>query len=200
MSRSGLAGAISELADIVYVDAPNSASGPIPEDVSPFFEGPYFEWWNAHKSQDGSWSYDNWDKSLSFIQDVCRLHGPFDGVIGFSQGGAAAALLVAMQRSGLALQDQPRFRFCICFAGIRVRDAKLDDCFDHALRGVPSLHIIGDKDPVKRLTNALIASFDRPVVITHPKGHVIPSLTGDELKAFKVFLESQQSVLKGSNL
>jgi hypothetical protein len=27
-----------------YIDAPNAASGPIPDDVSPFFEGPYFEW------------------------------------------------------------------------------------------------------------------------------------------------------------
>lgn len=28
----------------VFVDAPNAASGPIPDDVSPFFAGPYFEW------------------------------------------------------------------------------------------------------------------------------------------------------------
>jgi len=27
-----------------FIDAPNAASGPIPDDVSPFFEGPYFEW------------------------------------------------------------------------------------------------------------------------------------------------------------
>lgn len=33
----------------VYVDAPNQASGPIPEDVKPYFEGPYYEWWNAEK-------------------------------------------------------------------------------------------------------------------------------------------------------
>ncbi len=28
----------------VFIDAPNAASGPIPDDVSPFFAGPYFEW------------------------------------------------------------------------------------------------------------------------------------------------------------
>ena len=33
----------------VYVDAPNEASGPIPDDVKPYFDGPYFEWWNAEK-------------------------------------------------------------------------------------------------------------------------------------------------------
>jgi hypothetical protein len=27
-----------------FIDAPNAASGPIPDDVSPFFAGPYYEW------------------------------------------------------------------------------------------------------------------------------------------------------------
>lgn len=27
-----------------FIDAPNAASGPIPDDVAPFFSGPYFEW------------------------------------------------------------------------------------------------------------------------------------------------------------
>ena len=31
------------------MDAPNEASGPIPEDVKPYFDGPYYEWWNAEK-------------------------------------------------------------------------------------------------------------------------------------------------------
>jgi len=31
------------------VNAPNAASGPIPEDVKPYFDGPYYEWWNAEK-------------------------------------------------------------------------------------------------------------------------------------------------------
>ena len=31
------------------MNAPNSASGPIPEDVKPYFDGPYYEWWNAEK-------------------------------------------------------------------------------------------------------------------------------------------------------
>ena len=33
----------------MYVNAPNEASGPIPEDVKPYFDGPYYEWWNAEK-------------------------------------------------------------------------------------------------------------------------------------------------------
>jgi hypothetical protein len=34
----------------------------------------------------------------------------------------------------------------------RVRDPQLE-CFYEAMRSAPSVHIIGDRDPVKRLTN-----------------------------------------------
>ena len=39
--------AIGDLCEFVYVDAPHPASGEVPEDVASFFQGPYFEWWNA---------------------------------------------------------------------------------------------------------------------------------------------------------
>lgn len=47
MKRAGLDKAIGDLVEIVYVNAPHPASGPIPNDVTPVFKGPYFEWWNA---------------------------------------------------------------------------------------------------------------------------------------------------------
>lgn len=31
------------VAQVTYINAPNRASGPIPEDVAPFFKGPYYE-------------------------------------------------------------------------------------------------------------------------------------------------------------
>lgn len=47
MKRAGLDKSIGDLVEIVYVNAPHPASGPIPNDVTPVFKGPYFEWWNA---------------------------------------------------------------------------------------------------------------------------------------------------------
>lgn len=72
----------------------------------------------------------------------------------------------------------------------RVRDPSLE-CFYAAMRPVPSLHIIGDKDPVKRLTNQLIDSFDHPLVINHTRGHVIPALQPPDLQRVRAFLETQ---------
>lgn len=111
--------------------------------------------------------------------------------MGFSQGGAAAALLVGLQRTGRALKNQQMLGFCICFAGIRVRDPQLDGCFD-ALKSIPSVHVIGDKDPVKRMTNMLIESFDNPIVINHPKGHVVPQLSDGDVERMRAFLIARQ--------
>jgi hypothetical protein len=47
MRRAELDERLKDLVDIVYVNAPHEASGPIPDDVAPFFQGPYYEWWNA---------------------------------------------------------------------------------------------------------------------------------------------------------
>jgi hypothetical protein len=176
------------LVDIFFVDAPNPASGPIPDDVAPYFQGPYFEWWNAQKSADGSWMYENADRSQTFINDIFKLHGPFDGLIGFSQGAAMSALLAGMQRLGKVLLDQPMLRCIVCFAGIRVRDPCLEEAYS-AMAPVDSIHIIGEKDPVKHMTNLLIQAFDSPIVIHHPRGHVIPALKGEDLQRLREFLE-----------
>ncbi len=73
-----------------YIDAPNPASGPIPDDVTPFFQPPFYEWWNASRGEDGRWSYEGWEASVAHVGDVMKLHGPFDGVMGFSQVCGAA--------------------------------------------------------------------------------------------------------------
>ena len=38
MRRAGLDKALADMVEITYVDAPNDASGPPPEDVKPFFQ------------------------------------------------------------------------------------------------------------------------------------------------------------------
>lgn len=190
MQRAGLDKALEDLIEVCYIDAPNAASGPIPDDVAPYFQGPYHEWWNASRDEQGAWTYEGWQRSVAAMEEALRRHGPFDGLMGFSQGGAMASLAIGMQRSGFAFKDTPPLRFCICFAGIRVRDPQLE-CFYEAMRPAPSLHIIGDRDPVKRLTNQLIASFDHPVVINHTRGHVIPAMQPPDLQRLRAFLHAQ---------
>ncbi|PSC70237.1 low CO2-induced aldose reductase isoform B [Micractinium conductrix] len=182
--RAGLDAALADLIDVTYIDAPNAASGPIPDDVAPHFEGPYYEWWNASRDGEGRWSYEGWRRAVAHMEDTLALHGPFDGLMGFSQGGAMASLAIGMQRCGFAFKGLPLLRFVVAFAGIRVRDPQLER-FYAPLRSCPSLHVLGDRDPVKRLTNLLIECFEHPVVVTHPRGHVIPQLPPPDLERHK---------------
>ena len=48
--RSGLDRRLEDLAELVFIDAPNAASGPPEPEVQPFFEPPYYEWWNFLKA------------------------------------------------------------------------------------------------------------------------------------------------------
>lgn len=188
---SGLDEKLEDLIEIVYLTAPHPASGAIPDDVKDIFEGPYFEWWTADKGEGGEWTYQGAEQSVAYVSDYLRLHGPFDGLVGFSQGGAMAAILVAMQRHGAALQGLPLLRFCVIFAGIKSRDPRFVRFLDQPI-ACPALHVIGDRDYVKKYAYQLYNAFEEPCLITHPRGHVIPRLQGEQLEALRSFLERFQ--------
>eukprot|EP00890_Picochlorum_soloecismus_P004374 jgi/Picsp_1/4938/NSC_02302-R1_protein len=209
---SGLLREIENAADVTFIDAPNKASGPIPEDVASNFPNmDYFEWWNAERDSAGRWRYENAQESLDKVDEISRQCGPFDGIMGFSQGAALAALLAGMQqrsklaassgtsteverKSAAVLANQPSLRFVICFAGIKVRDPALEKYYDE-LGSLPSIHVVGDKDPIKYLNNKLVECFERPVVVYHDRGHVVPRLTGTKLDEFRRFLYSHHQYI-----
>ncbi|KAI8110810.1 hypothetical protein M9434_004384 [Picochlorum sp. BPE23] len=140
MIRVQFEGYIQECnAEIVFIDAPNVASGPIPNDVVAAFPNTsYYEWWNAtQREEDGQWDYVNADRSLEYIERVWNEHHGFDGIVGFSQGAAMAALLAGLQHSGQALTGFSKLKFIICIAGIRVRDPRFSAYYDH-LAHIPS--------------------------------------------------------------
>eukprot|EP00967_Tisochrysis_lutea_P082795 scaffold114743_cov19-Tisochrysis_lutea.AAC.2 len=123
--------------EIVYIDAPNPASGPVPRDVRPFFgDGPFFEWTTVQEMGDqfgGStgllscllvcllqaknsakraysllqsteFDVEKLERSVSQVEKVLREEGPFDGLVGFSQGTLLASVIVMLQHRGLILQ------------------------------------------------------------------------------------------------
>jgi hypothetical protein len=191
MLRAGLDKSLADLVDIVYIDSPNPASGPIPDDVKPYFEGPYYEWWNAEKDEERNiWRYHGVEKSIPYVCDILRLHGPFDGLIGFSQGGCLTSVLIGLQRYGKALQDVPPLQFCIIFAGVPSRDKTHQHMLQNKI-DCPSVHIIGDKDGLRKYSDRLVEGFVNPIVIRHPRGHVIPALDAASLEVLRAYLQAQ---------
>lgn len=192
--RAGLDVALADLVELVFITAPNPASGPIPGDVAGTFEGPYYEWFSTEKAQDGQdlvFTYHNMLKSEAAIMQAIRELGPFDGICGFSQGGAMASIMVALQATGLALTDVPPLKFALFFGAVQTTHPRYSSAFSDRVP-VPSCHIIGHKDYVKEHAIRLAGAFQAPLVIMHTRGHIVPPLANPHLAALRAFLISMR--------
>ena len=125
-------------------------------------------WWRGHSGQD---EYVGWPQSRDALLELWEC-GRFDGVLGFSQGAAAAAMICAEMRPS----------FGIFVSGFVPRDHEAAALL-LAGSGMPTLHIIGQSDTlvVPERSHALAALFDRAVVVEHQGGHMVPS--GAEVRA-----------------
>lgn len=102
--------------------------------------------------------------------------GPFDGVLGFSQGAAMAALLSSLQPK---LKGQIDFRFVILCSGFVVNMTE----FPQGSIDIPSLHVFGndtgskDRQIDSQASRHLSSVFEVgcSVIVEHGFGHIIPT-------------------------
>ena len=96
--------------------------------------------------------------------------GPFDGLLGFSQGAAVAALHCAVHSGN--------FKFVIVCSGFM---SKAHNSLFKEYINIPSLHVFGgggkDKQVSMRESELLADKFDPAtrVILRHDQGHIIPS-------------------------
>ncbi|MCG8554328.1 MAG: serine hydrolase family protein [Proteobacteria bacterium] len=176
--------ALGERLDWSFIDAPNPATGPPLGQVGRLWpREPYFEWWNALEQPDGSVSYRGVEATLVHMRRVLAEQGPFDVLVGYSQGAALAAVLTALaegaHRSGSGVPS-PTWRLVLLFnSGPPPRDRKLERLFEGAPLRTRSVHVHGGPgDPgyeeQKRMVD--LWSADTRQVYEHGQGHVPPSL------------------------
>ncbi|KAL3527505.1 hypothetical protein ACH5RR_012161 [Cinchona calisaya] len=169
--------------DLDFLDALYLAQGK--SDVEGIFDPPFFEWF---QSDENFTEYYNFEECLQYLEDYMIKNGPFDGLLGFSQGAILAAALPGMQREGVALTKVPKLKFVILISGSKFGEKKFGmpklaaNAFSIPIK-FPSLHFIGETDFLKEEGMALLASFVDPMVIYHPKGHTVPRLdvAGEEI-------------------
>lgn len=174
--------ALYDLLDMVFVNAPFAASGK--SEVEGFFDSPFYEWWSA--SPDFT-EYRGFEESVAYLSDVISMHGPFDGLMGFSQGAILSSTLASMRQKKLALNNVPPFRFVVIIGGSRPRATSLQNLFLDPIM-CPSLHLIGEKDFMRERGEILQASFHKPTIIRHVRGHVVPKLDELQMATFRGFL------------
>ncbi|XP_028938368.1 esterase OVCA2 [Ornithorhynchus anatinus] len=115
------------------------------------------------------------EEALEAVREALEQHGPFDGLLGFSQGAALVALVCALGQAG-----DPRFpppRFAILVSGFRPRGPRPAPPLLRAPVELPSLHVLGEADRVipARESRELAACFPGAVTLVHPGGHFVPA-------------------------
>ncbi|ERN02923.1 esterase OVCA2 [Amborella trichopoda] len=171
---------VTDKLDLVFVDAPFPAEGA--SDVEGIFPPPYYEWFQFDKE---FLEYRNFEECLACIEDSMIKLGPFDGLLGFSQGAILSAALPGLQAKGLALTEVPKIKFVIIIGGAKFRCPNVAEKAYSSPITCPSLHFLGEHDFLRPHGEVLLKSFVDPVVIKHPKGHTVPRL--DEKGAETMF-------------
>ena len=128
------------------------------------------------------------EEALGTVAQALNKLGPFDGILGFSQGAALAALVCALGQGG-----DPRFplpRFVILVSGFCPRGLGLMEPIMQGPLSLPSLHVFGDTDGVipSQESMQLCSRFDGAVTLTHSGGHFIPA-AAPQRQAYLRFLD-----------
>ncbi|CDR98718.1 related to FSH3-putative serine hydrolase [Sporisorium scitamineum] len=159
------------------LDAPDIEDGKVVDENTPIEEQPR-AWWRA----DDDGNYLDWDKSVDYINDVLQKEGPFDGIVGFSQGGCLAGILASAfedpdRMPGLQLpKGQGAFKFAVAVSGFRSRDQLHQKLFEKPIE-TPVLHVLGRADQIVDLerSQTLVDVCKNSRVELHDGGHSLPS-------------------------
>ncbi|KAJ4714505.1 Serine hydrolase FSH [Melia azedarach] len=177
--------------DLHFLDGPCPALGPSEVETLPHFPPPYYEWFHTDQNKTQFWHF---NESVAYVEDYMIKNGPFDGLMGFSQGAALSSALIGMQLHGDALTKVPPLKFVMLISGSKFGyktfgTPKLAvNAYSTPIQ-LPSLHFIGDKDFLKKENLGLLDAYLNPVVIHHPEGHKVPRLDANNTKVVLGFIE-----------
>ncbi|KAI0430308.1 serine hydrolase FSH [Xylaria sp. FL1042] len=156
--------------ELVFVDG-FIDTGPGPG-VLPFFEGmePYKRWLTDIVGQEERpWS------DLGRLVEVFNRQGPFVGIMGFSQGAKAATHLIRwLEQRGQQLDFAALFGGTVPFR-LKVGTEEWSDLIKPTII-TRSIHVIGDDDPWRSESEALMDHYDEPTrtLIRFKGGHHMP--------------------------
>ncbi|XP_050215349.1 uncharacterized protein LOC126666385 [Mercurialis annua] len=177
--------------DLVFLDGSYPASGK--SDVEGIFDPPYYEWFQFNKEFT---EYTNFEECLAYIEDFMIKNGPFDGLLGFSQGAILSGGLPGLQTSGVALTKVPKIKNLIIIGGAKFKAPSVAEKAYSSPIQCSSLHFLGETDFLKPFGLELLESYIDPVVIHHPKGHTIPRLDEKGQETMLSFIERIEGAQK----
>lgn len=163
-----------------------------------------YTWWHLNRNGPPFY-YNGLDVALARIADTIRREGPFDGVVGFSQGAAAAMMVASLleagrkdvfDRAGTAggmfypaafvsegAIIQPPLKFVVAISGFGGTRVSKYQAFYHPKITTPTLHILGRADGFIKpaMSQEVIDACADSQVLYHSGGHSVPKI--DELES-----------------
>ena len=158
-----------------------------------------YGWWQRKDSIGAGIVYNGIEEGLAAIAKCIREEGPFDGVIGFSQGATAAGMVAGLLEGEYRLRGfeetekaggmkypesfwgedglvQPPLKFAIVYSGFRAPGERYDGFYKPKIK-TKLLHFIGQLDTVveEERSRGLVACCEEEKVVVHPGGHFLPS-------------------------
>ncbi|KAF2823402.1 FSH1-domain-containing protein [Ophiobolus disseminans] len=171
-------------------------------------------WWRRKSEGEGeTYTYEGIEVGLGKIAETLKSEGPFDGVVGFSQGAACAAMIASLlepgrrasfeaeQRDGgmqypeaFEADIQPPLKFAVCYSGFAAVGKNPYRAFYEPKIATPVLHFLGTQDVVveEARSLALVAACtqrDDKYVVYHPGGHFLPSTQKASVNALIGFMK-----------
>lgn len=131
-------------------------------------------WWVINESDPQCY---NMEQALQTVKDCVVKDGPFDGILGFSQGaGFAGALCNYIEE---LVPGHPPFKFGIFYSGFRLKAPFNQHFYENKKITVPTMHVLGTLDTIvsEERTMALYELCDEKTrkLLKHPGGHYVPS-------------------------
>ncbi|KAF1958936.1 dihydrofolate reductase [Byssothecium circinans] len=185
-------------ADIPFPLPSQSNGDSTPEEVDAW------AWWRR-KGDREPYTFEGIEQGLERIAEVLKTEGPFDGVIGFSQGGACAAMLASLLEPGrreafekfysvggmsypssfesdtgyMESVIHPPLKFAVSYSGFVAGGVDTYRGFYEPKIKTPMLHFLGTLDAVveEKRSLALVERCEESEgrVVYHPGGHFLPS-------------------------
>jgi hypothetical protein len=144
------------------------------EDMRSMFPEPYYSWCSM-SSDNKLVNYESAKEALDFVQDIIMEDGPFDGIIGFSQGAALA--LALLLRYTIEHPLDPAYAICkwaILFSCVGI-DREKTQLGDDGQLSIPSLHVLDQSDSFLGASGSKVACEPGSAKwILHDRGHAIP--------------------------
>ncbi|XP_014237516.1 esterase OVCA2 [Trichogramma pretiosum] len=168
--------------DFTFLKAPHKVP-PIIEnphsqkDEEPVEDTEQYGWWfntedRVFKAIEPSDKSVGFEESVKVVQKVFDEQGPFDGLIGFSQGGSFVSILCALQQQ----KKLPiNFDFAIIISGFKSLCQPHEIYYNEQIT-LPTLHVYGEGDQVipTHMAKELSDLFDNKQEFVHEGGHYVP--------------------------